>query len=111
MSDTLARLALGKHSGSKIVLAFVGLALLASSAPAWAAPSDMTVNALRQAGWTQVGKVERDEWHEGIAPYETLRRCIYTVTYTLEKEGKTVKCTMARDVMYDTFEQSCSSPK
>ena len=71
----------------------------------------MTVNNLRQAGWNIVEKMEADEWHNGIAPYEYLRRLLYVVTYTLEKEGKTVTCTLARDVMYDNFEQSCLQVK
>lgn len=111
MSDQPARLAFGKHSGFKTILACACLAFLMTPSNPSAATADMTVNDFRNAGWTVVGKIQFDEWHEGKAPYEKLRRCVYTAIYTLQKDGKTVKCTLARDVMYDTFEQSCGEAK
>lgn len=81
--------------------------MLLTPVTSYAAPVDMTANSLRQAGWVQVSKTEHDEWHAGIPPYEYLRRLLYVVTYTFEKDGKNVTCTLSRDVMYDNFEQTC----
>ena len=83
------------------------LALFLMPVPSSGAAVEQSVHALRQAGWTLVDKAERDEWHPGVYPYEKLRRQVYVVTYTLEKDGRSMTCILARDVMYDTFEQSC----
>ncbi len=81
--------------------------------PAAAQPTDAghadTVNGLRQADWQVVKKVERDEWVKGEAPYENLRRLIYTAVYTLEKNGRTRTCTLTRDLMTDKFTERCSA--
>lgn len=111
MTDTDALPGTLKHSGLKIILTLVGLALFLTPAVLLASPVDMTINDFRQAGWHIVSKTEHDKWHDGIAPYEDLRRFVYTAVYTLQKDDKTVTCTLARDVMYDTFEQSCSKAK
>ncbi len=71
------------------------------------AQTEVTIHGLRQAGWVFAEKTESNEWHVGIPPYEELRRLVYVVTYTLKKEGQTMICTLARDVMYDTSKEKC----
>ena len=75
------------------------------------AQGEETVHGLRQAGWQIVEKTSRDEWLPGIAPYEDLRRLVYVVTYTLQKQGETRICTLTRDNMRDTSTQSCRAAK
>jgi len=70
-----------------------------------------TVHGLRQNGWVVVKKSDANEWRKGIPPYENLDRLIYVVTYILEKDGKTITCTLARDMMADTFKQTCRPTK
>ena len=91
--------------------ALVGMVIalvLAGPAKSWA---QETVHGLQQAGWVIVKKTDADEWRAGLPPYENLRRLIYVVTYTLEKEGESMTCTLARDMMFDTSEQKCSRTK
>ncbi len=108
MSDKLASTAAKKHSGMKVLVAFAGMAMLFAPTGSAGAPAAETVHGLRQAGWVLVEKSERDEWRMGLSPYENMRRLVYVVTYTLKKEGRTMTCTLARDVMYDTFKQTCA---
>jgi hypothetical protein len=100
-----------KHPGVSILLTSAVMAVLLTPLVSLVAGGEETVNGLRQAGWQLVEKTDRDEWLPGIAPYEDLGRLVYVVTYTLQKDDKTVTCTLARDNMYDTFEQSCSPAK
>lgn len=97
-----------KHPGIGLVLASALMAALLSPLTSMGANGGETVNGLRQAGWVVVEKTDRDEWLPGKAPYEDLGSLIYIVTYTMRKDGKTKTCTLARDNMSDTFEQSCS---
>ena len=69
--------------------------------------TEASVFDLRRAGWVIVEKTARNEWQAGVPPYEELGRMVYVVTYVLEKDGQTMTCTLARDVMYDTMKQSC----
>ena len=95
----------GRLTGLMILVA--ALTLMTLTGPA-TAQTRATVHELRQAGWVIVEKTENDEWHTGIPPYEELRRLVYVVTYVLEKEGKIMTCSLARDVMYDSFRQTCN---
>lgn len=83
------------------------VSMVASVVASGAANGEATVHGLRQAGWKVINKTTRDEWHPGKAPYEDLGSLVYMVTYTLHKEGKTVTCTIARNMMQDTFKESC----
>jgi len=100
-----------KHPGVSILLASTIMAVLLTPFLSMVAEGEDTVHGLRQAGWNLVDKTARDDWLPGIAPYEDLGRLIYVVTYTLQKDNKTMTCTLARDNMRDTLEQSCSPRK
>jgi len=102
---------LDKRPGVGSVLACSYLAMFLFAFPVLAVAAEETVNGLRQAGWTLVEKKERDEWLPGRAPYEDLGRLVYVVTYIFEKDGKTMTCTLARDMMFDTLEQTCAQTK
>ncbi|MEE8393597.1 MAG: hypothetical protein V3R66_04570 [Rhodospirillales bacterium] len=95
----------------KVLLSSAGLALLFAAADPSPAQAGETVHGLRQAGWVLVEKSEHDEWHMGVAPYENISRLVYVVKYTLRKEGKTMICTLERDVMLDTAKQTCAPAK
>ncbi len=111
MTDQPAHAGMNKHTGLKVVLAFITLALLLGVSTSLASPPDLTVNGLRQAGWMQVDKSERDIWYPGKAPYEKLKRQVYEVTYTFKKGSRTMTCTLSREVMYDTSEENCREKK
>lgn len=93
----------------KLVQAFTALALFYPVPLASA--EQITVHALRQVGWTVVDKSAHDEWLDGKAPYHSMRRLLYVVTYTLQKDGKAVTCRLTRDVMYDTSTETCVKAK
>ncbi len=73
--------------------------------------SEDTVHGLRQAGWVVVDKTATNEWHKGAPPYEELGRLVYVTIYTLEKEGNTVVCVLTRDLMFDTYSETCKRTK
>ncbi|MBT4932076.1 MAG: hypothetical protein HOL66_14410 [Rhodospirillaceae bacterium] len=100
-----------KHPGVSMLLTSAIMAVLLTPFVSLGAGGEETVNGLRQAGWQMVEKTAHDEWLAGIAPYEDLGRLIYVVTYTMQKDDKTMTCTLARDNMHDTFQQSCSPAK
>ncbi len=100
-----------KHPGVSFILASAFMLLLSIPTVSPMAGDEDTVHALRQAGWQLVEKTSRDEWLPGIAPYENLRRLLYIVTYTLQKQGETKVCTLSRDNMHDTFKESCRAAK
>jgi hypothetical protein len=95
----------------KVFLTVWAAGLLLSPTGTLSAQSQDTVYGLRQAGWTLVDKTDHDEWQAGKAPYEELGSLIYVVTYTLQKDGITKICTLARNMMHDTYEQNCSVAK
>jgi len=100
-----------KRPGVNFILASVFMLLLLIPVVSPVAGDEDTVHGLRQAGWQIVEKTAYDEWLPGIAPYEDLRRLLYVVTYTLQKQGETKICTLSRDNMHDTFTQSCRAAK
>ena len=111
MSGELASKVAKKYSGMKVLPVLAGMVMLFAPTGSVGAPAEETVHGLRQAGWVLVEKSERDEWRMGLSPYENIRRLVYVVTYTLRKEGRTMTCTLARDVMYDTFKQTCAQTR
>jgi len=111
MAEKLNLRSQDKHPGVHIVLASAFMFLLLIPMVSTVAEDQETVHGLRQAGWQLVEKTSRDEWLPGIAPYEKLRRLNYIVTYTLQKQGETRICTLARDNMRDTLKQSCRAAK
>jgi len=111
MAGKLSLRSQDKHPGVRIILASAFMLLLLTPVVSPVAGDEDTVHGLRQAGWQLVDKSSRDEWLPGVAPYEDLARLNYVVTYTLQKQGETRICTLARDNMRDTSTQSCRAAK
>jgi|GEM_PF-1169056 len=96
-----------KHRFTGTLITSFFLAAVLSPFISSMAYGEETVNGLRQAGWTVTGKTEHDEWRAGREPYKNLGRLLYVATYTLQKDERSMTCTLARDNMFDTFTQTC----
>lgn len=111
MSDQPAKLALANNVAIGLYLFLAVLVGLLLPLRAQANNLNISITDLRQNGWEVVEKKTYDDWQDGLAPYEDIRRLVYTVVYTLKKAEKTMACTLTRDVMYDTGEHRCIEVK
>ena len=67
----------------------------------------MTVQELRQQGWTVTSTNSRNETRPGLPPYENLPRVVSITTFTLVRGDKTITCEIAYDSQRDTLQEDC----
>ena len=94
------------RSGAQCAIVMCGLVASALGASHADQRTD-SVYALQQQGWIIAEKVARVESHPGIAPYKHLLRMVSVVTYRLQRNNRSITCTIRYDSQHDRQHENC----
>jgi hypothetical protein len=82
----------------------IGAPILSSSQ---AQDPTQPIAALQASGWKIVDKSEEKQQLPGLPPYESLKRVVQVVHYTLKKENSSMICKAMYDSQREHYEETC----